>query len=248
MRFGVVSTVFLDARASMDFYLGAQLQRLPLRVCGVRVRREALAVAGRRSALDVVAWQLPAHVRSLIFEHEGLASSGEGCTFDLLPPLSRWTLPAGLTELQLPHFLPLDEEIHKQRSGWVFSDEEEEEEEEEEDGRQLALPASLTELRLGAELSHSMTHVQLPSSLRVLHFGAAWSQPVEHWPQLPMEWRNSSCPTCIHIRCRRSSCPLRCANCISCRLNAQSNNRRLRSSRTCSRTPQQACFRRRSNR
>jgi hypothetical protein len=131
MRFGVVSTVFLDARASMDFYLGAQLQRLPLRVCGVRVRREALAVAGRRSALDVVAWQLPAHVRSLIFEHEGLASSGEGCTFDLLPPLSRWTLPAGLTELQLPHFLPLDEEIHKQRSGWVFSDEEEEEEEEE---------------------------------------------------------------------------------------------------------------------
>jgi hypothetical protein len=172
MRFGVVSTVVLDARASTDDQLAAQLQRLPLNVRNVRVLREVFGVSFPRSKVAAVTTHLPSHIRSLVFDHEGWAAHDEKeQMFKLLPPLSQWTLPVGLTELHLPRLFPLP--LDQSASG------------EQQAERLHGLPASLIRLRLGDELDHSLTHVQLPASLHVLHFGAAWSQPVEHWPQLP---------------------------------------------------------------
>jgi hypothetical protein len=233
MRFGVPTTVFIDAATSMDCRLGDKLQRLPLRVRHVHVHRAVFAVewwpgvgndSFRRKQrnfqlecsdfdrpeceLAAVVWQLPDHVRSLISEHDGCSAPAkeQEQTAETLPPFSRWTLPDGLTELQLPHFLPLDNRHHLYSHGWDSvldgahedsSDEEwqiqlrpagpsiSEEAQKEQPEETIQLPDSLVILRLGAELDHSLTHVRLPSSLRVLHFGAAWSQPAHGWPQLP---------------------------------------------------------------
>jgi hypothetical protein len=43
----------------------------------------------------------------------------------------------------------------------------------------------LVELRLGAELNHSLAKLKLPESLRVLHFDAWWNQAGADWPLLP---------------------------------------------------------------
>jgi hypothetical protein len=170
MRIGVPSSVFIDAAASMDRQLGGKLEWLKHSVCSVRVRREVFDVTTpSQSKLAAVTSHLPSHVRSLVFEHEFMASTaGEDDDDDdvkvrvAVPELSQWTLPAGLTELQLPHCLWLDD-----------------------NGAGVQLPAPLIKLRLGADVNQSLTEWQLPASLRVLRFGAAWSQPADHWPRLP---------------------------------------------------------------
>jgi hypothetical protein len=180
MRFGVPTTVFVDAAGSMNRQLGAQLQRLPLSVRNVRVCREVFNVDVAISKLAAVALHLPAHIRSLIFEHEGQPSSParqEPKVPMLSLPLDQWTLPAGRTELQLPHLQPVDDKVHAVWGESISG--------EERDEQASGLPAALTILRLGAELDHSLAYVRLPSSLRVLDFGAAWSQPASEWPLLP---------------------------------------------------------------
>jgi hypothetical protein len=164
MRIGVPCSVFIDAAASMDRQLREKLQWLKDIVCSVRVRREVFDVTTpSQFRLVAVTSHLPSHVRSLVFEHEFMAPEQDADEEAVaLPELYQWTLPAGLTVLQLPHCL------------WL-----------EDNGAQVQLPASLTKLRLGANLDQSLADWQLPASLRVLHFGAAWSQPMDGWPQLP---------------------------------------------------------------
>jgi hypothetical protein len=179
VRFGVVSTVFIDEQTSKDNRLAERLQRLPLSVRHVRVRQEAVGCDSAQSKLAAVASLLPAHVQSLSFEDSAEVDSEESdsssedeenepeerCQPKLVPPpIEQCTLPAGLTALQLPRHLKLDEDGQ---------------------GAAVQLPPQLEELRLGFELNHSLAKLKLPGSLRVLHFGAAWTQPVSGWPQVP---------------------------------------------------------------
>jgi hypothetical protein len=98
MRFGAPMTVFLDGRANKA-HLAAQLQRLSLSVRNVRVWQEAFETSKAQSKLAAVALQLPAHIRSLVFEHGWYSPYDlRSRTLQLLPPPSQWNLPAVPTQ------------------------------------------------------------------------------------------------------------------------------------------------------
>jgi hypothetical protein len=186
LRFGVMSSVYIDADSSKNPWLGDRLQELPLSVRTVRVQRETFDLppddddsdsfaesespspspsSVDDSVLAAVVLALPAHIRSLIFEQDGRYTMyEEECTLDTLPPFEEWTLPAGLTELHLPRYLQLDEEGQ---------------------GAAVQLPPQLVKLRLGSRLNHSLAKLKLPASLRVLRLGAYWNQLASDWPLLP---------------------------------------------------------------
>jgi hypothetical protein len=185
LRFGMLSSVSIDANTSEQAHLGEWLQQLPLSVRSVRVRRETFdrdpydgwdscveelpppsSVHRNESFLRHVVLHLPAHIRSLIFEQYGMGIFFEDkYTEDLLPPIAKWTLPAGLTELHLPRCLQLDKAGH---------------------GAAVELPPQLVELHLGYGLSnHSLAKLKLPASLRVLHLGAWLHEASADWPSLP---------------------------------------------------------------
>jgi hypothetical protein len=181
MRIGVPCSVFIDAAASMDHQLGEKLQGLKHSVCSVRVRREAFdrvlaepdwhapppPLPRKESFLCHVVFHLPAHVRSLIFQQrdgDEIKDAVKTFSRDTLPTIEEWTLPAGLTELELPCWINLNQ--------WG-------------QGAAVQLPPQLMELRLGDQLDHSLTKLKLPASLHVLHFGENWDRPAFHWPLLP---------------------------------------------------------------
>jgi hypothetical protein len=182
MRIGVPSSVFIDAAASMDRQLGGKLEWLKHSVCSVRVRREALFDRGlqepdwhtpppplprKESFLCHVVFHLPPHIRSLLFQQrdgDEIKDAVKTFSRDTLPPIEEWTLPAGLTELELPCWIDLSQRGQ---------------------GAAVQLPPQLMELRLGDQLNHSLAKLKLPASLHVLHFGESWDQPAFHWPLLP---------------------------------------------------------------
>jgi hypothetical protein len=195
LRFGVPTSVHIDIVSSENPELGEQLQQLPLSVRSVHVLREAfnrdrwdryaLDSSGRcdrcansgdppdspppldESFLRHVAVHLPAHIRSLIFEQDGMEINEEyeyHFSDTILPPIEAWSLPDGLTELHLPRCL------------WLYAR-----------GADVQLPPQLVKLRLGNgyEFDHSLAKLKLPPTLRVLHFGEQWNQSAPDWPSLP---------------------------------------------------------------
>jgi hypothetical protein len=171
LRFGVLSSVAIGLDDSDGEQLDEKLQQLPRSVRTVQVHdssaRDSAESEPEGSFLRHVVLRLPAHIRSLIFDDEAEYINGEEIMADdlrLLPPVEDWSLPAGLTELDLPCWMQLDEEGH---------------------GASMQLPPQLVELRLGDELNHSLAKLKLPASLRVLHFGVGWNQPASDWPLLP---------------------------------------------------------------
>jgi len=173
-RFGVATAVRIDRRACEAPELQRRLERLPRRVRTVHVAQEVFLDRNRSyhvrvfyppSQLRAVLLHLPAHVEALVFERAlcGYAYEDRDMRLMLLP-FSQWRLPENLKELRLPIFCSLDEEGQ---------------------GAEVQLPPALTSLTLGSALNHSLAQLRLPSSLRSLHLGRRWTQPLAHWPSLP---------------------------------------------------------------
>jgi len=197
LRFGVPTAVRIDRRANEDesVALAERLQQLPRSVREVHVLHKvfdrnpwdrsdngepackfdcgmcenmALNLSPEPvpdSQLHAVLQQLPDHIQALTFQQEGSWIDDEEVFYEaVLLPFNKWRLPPALTTLHLPRRFDLDAQGQ---------------------GAAVQLPSTLTELRLGVLLCHSLARLQLPSSLRVLRFSRIWEQPSEHWPQLP---------------------------------------------------------------
>jgi len=215
LRFGVPSVVAIDSMACGDPRLGEQLQRLPPSVHTVRVKAEVFTPnefdmysdsdsemstpppSFEAPFLGAVVQELPPHVRSLIFEPANLRGHDSyndddyvSAFYEVLPPLTKWKLPASLTTLHLPKFVFLTDCAGDSDEG----DEAGSSEEEKRNRRQCLLaeqvaaiefPPSLTDLTMRCVCTYSIKQLRLPPALRVLRIGAEWVWPATDWPSLP---------------------------------------------------------------